>query len=160
MLCALFSALCTLLHKQCIVVYSVVYTVYTMLCMLCTIFVHWVPPPPVLRPAPRKIRRSFVRQPIQLHHPFIFVCLFLEVAGMTKCPHPPRLVELTKWANFPGYGFNLHAEKARQGEISAGYKVYKCKYTRTNTNAQIRTHKYKNQYGFSLHTEKTRQSFP
>jgi len=35
---------------------------------------------------------------------------------MTKCPHPPRLVELTKWANFPGYGFNLHAEKARQGQ--------------------------------------------
>ena len=35
---------------------------------------------------------------------------------MTKCPNPPRLVELTKWANFPGYGFNLHAEKARQGE--------------------------------------------
>jgi len=35
---------------------------------------------------------------------------------MTKCPNPPRLVELTKWANFPGYGFNLHAEKARQGQ--------------------------------------------
>ena len=37
---------------------------------------------------------------------------------MTRCPHPPRLVELTKWENFPGYGFNLHAEKTRQGEIS------------------------------------------
>ena len=36
---------------------------------------------------------------------------------MTRCPHPPRLVELTKWENFPGYGFNLHAEKTRQGEI-------------------------------------------
>ena len=44
------------------------------------------------------------------------LCLFVCLAKMTKCPHPPRLVELTKWANFPGYGFNLHAEKARQGE--------------------------------------------
>merc|ERR1712107_747973 len=35
---------------------------------------------------------------------------------MTRCPHPPRLVELTKWENFPGYGFNLHAEKTRQGQ--------------------------------------------
>merc|ERR1712212_827716 len=42
--------------------------------------------------------------------------IFLCRTKMTKCPNPPRLVELTKWANFPGYGFNLHAEKARQGQ--------------------------------------------
>merc|ERR1712130_972120 len=43
------------------------------------------------------------------------LCLFVWTK-MTKCPHPPRLVELTKWENFPGYGFNLHAEKTRQGQ--------------------------------------------
>lgn len=33
------------------------------------------------------------------------------------CPSPPRLASLTKWDNFPGYGFNLHAEKARAGQF-------------------------------------------
>ena len=36
------------------------------------------------------------------------------------CPSPPRLASLTKWDNFPGYGFNLHAEKARAGGAQAG----------------------------------------
>ena len=35
------------------------------------------------------------------------------------CPSPPRLASLTKWDNFPGYGFNLHAEKARAGGAQA-----------------------------------------
>lgn len=34
----------------------------------------------------------------------------------SECPFPPRLVELSKWDNFPGYGFNLHAEKSRPGQ--------------------------------------------
>jgi len=38
-------------------------------------------------------------------------------APSLHCPHPPRLLELTKWPNFPGFGFNLHAEKARQGQF-------------------------------------------
>ncbi len=32
--------------------------------------------------------------------------------------HPcPRLCHVTKWAHFDGYGFNLHAEKARPGQF-------------------------------------------
>ena len=31
------------------------------------------------------------------------------------CPCPPRLAALAKWDNFPGYGFNLHAERNRPG---------------------------------------------
>ena len=98
-------------------------------CVLCTVSTYAsstlyfklnsaecsMPRPPVLRPVSRKIRRSFVRLPIQLQ-PLSLWSLFVCLAKMTKCPHPPRLVELTKWANFPGYGFNLHAEKACQGE--------------------------------------------
>jgi len=30
---------------------------------------------------------------------------------------PPRLCHLTKWPNFDGYGFNLHAEKNKPGQF-------------------------------------------
>ena len=42
------------------------------------------------------------------------------------CPSPPRLASLTKWDNFPGYGFNLHAEKARAGEAVVGNRLDGC----------------------------------
>ena len=118
------SHLCHVVHCIMFAVYvalcCVHYNLYILHCALCCISdMHsaqcTMPPPPVLRPALRKIRRSFVRLPIQLHVPSD-LCLFVCLPAMTKCPNPPRLVELTKWANFPGYGFNLHAEKARQGE--------------------------------------------
>jgi hypothetical protein len=31
--------------------------------------------------------------------------------------HRPRLCHLRKWSHFQGYGFNLHAEKARNGQF-------------------------------------------
>ena len=30
--------------------------------------------------------------------------------------YTPRLCHIKKWADFPGYGFNLHAEKERGGQ--------------------------------------------
>ena len=98
-------------------------TVYNMyVCMyVCThtLYVHWsdVPPPvpPVLRAGAEENTPQF-RQAADPAAPPFLPFLFVGRTKMTKCPHPPRLVELTKWPNFPGYGFNLHAEKARQGE--------------------------------------------
>ena len=38
------------------------------------------------------------------------------VDAATTTTSRARLCHLRKWANFQGYGFNLHAEKAKQGQ--------------------------------------------
>ena len=47
------------------------------------------------------------------------VCAALDGVAVTmsgRAPRP-RLCHVTKWARFDGYGFNLHAEKARPGQF-------------------------------------------
>ena len=80
------SHLCHVVHCIMFAVYGALccvhYNLYILHCALCCISdMHsaqcTMPPPPVLRPALRKIRRSFVRLPIQLHVPSdlcLFVC--------------------------------------------------------------------------------------
>jgi C-terminal processing protease CtpA/Prc len=39
-----------------------------------------------------------------------------EIESLPPDAPRPRLCHLHKWPNFPGYGFNLHAEKTRTGQ--------------------------------------------
>lgn len=45
--------------------------------------------------------------------------LFFTVSSShssSSSPYTPRLCHITKWQDFQGYGFNLHAEKERGGQ--------------------------------------------
>ena len=102
------SHLCHVVHCIMFAVYvalcCVHYNLYILHCALCCISdMHsaqcTMPPPPVLRPALRKIRRSFVRLPIQLHVPSdlcLFVCLFARDDKVSEPAAPCRADQVGK----------------------------------------------------------------
>lgn len=40
----------------------------------------------------------------------------MSSSSSSSSPYTPRLCHITKWPDFQGYGFNLHAEKERGGQ--------------------------------------------
>ena len=139
------------LYTTCMYVCMYVHIHYMCTDLTCLLLCHLCS-----EPAPRKIRLSFVRQPIQLHHPSFLFCL---LAGQRwQSARTPRA-----WSSSPSGQTSLatgststQRRLARVRKLSAGYKIHKYKYTNTktqiqkhiykNTNTKTQIHKYKHKY--------------
>ena len=59
--------------------------------------------------------------------------IFSELKREMDAP-PPRLCHVTKWEDFDGYGFNLHAERNKLGIQSNQTKPNQAKPNQTKPN--------------------------